>query len=303
MANQIRILLASALIGLTALPAGATGDRAPEVMGSFAEQVSPNKTRFILMFDTPIENLTGADFRITAGCSFGYLEVQDATAQVELLDCPSGLVELVLLANSVGSSVLGPSQNHVVSIEIVATVPSVPTPTPSPTAPPTSSPEPSPTPTPIPTPPPISNPEPAPNPEPVPVPPPITELPTTSSEVQQSSSPSVSDSAVATVSESVAVEWDTELVVVTVTPPASSEPEETALNQESLIAALQEEDETQQEVSLKPVEVPSEEAVIEAVAGEELEFEQTRGSQWVWIIGLGSLTLLAIGLVRRFSGR
>ena len=107
----------------------------------------------------------------------------------------------------------------------------------------------------------------------------------------------------ATVSESVAVEWDTELVVVTVTPPASSEPEETALNQESLIAALQEEDETQQEISLQPVEAPSEEVVIESVAGEELEFDQTRGSQLVWFIGLGSLTLLAIGLVRRFSGR
>ena len=91
--------------------------------------------------------------------------------------------------------------------------------------------------------------------------------------------------------------------MVTVTPPASSEPEETALNQESLIAALQEEDDKQQEVSLKPVEVPSEEVVIESVAGEELEFDQTRGSQWIWSIGLGSLTLLAIGLVRRFSGR
>ena len=107
----------------------------------------------------------------------------------------------------------------------------------------------------------------------------------------------------ATVSESVAVEWDTELVVVTVTPPASSEPEETAVNQESLIDALQEEDETQQEVSPKPVEVPADKVVFESVAGEELEFDQTRGSQWVWFIGLGSLTLLAIGLVRRFSGR
>ncbi len=91
--------------------------------------------------------------------------------------------------------------------------------------------------------------------------------------------------------------------MVTVTPPASSEPEVTALNQESLIAALQEEDETQQEVSLKPVEVPSEEVVIESVAGEALDFDQTRGSQWVWIIGLGSLTLLTIGIVRRSSGR
>jgi hypothetical protein len=128
-------------------------------------------------------------------------------------------------------------------------------------------------------------------------------LPTTSPEIQQSSSPSVSESAAASVSESVAVEWDTELVVVTVTPPASSEPEETALNQESLIASLQEEAETQQQVSLKPVEVPLEEVVIESVAGEELDFDQTRGSQWAWFIGLGSLTLLAIGLVRRFSGR
>jgi hypothetical protein len=263
------------------------------VTGSFAEQVSLKKTRFILMFDTPIENLTGDDFRATPGCSFGYLEVQDATAQVELLDCPSGLVELVLLANTVGSSALGPSQNHVVGIQIVVTAPSVPTPAPSPT----------PTPTPTPTPPPIANPEPAPNPEPSPVPPPINELPTTSSEVQQSSSPSVSESAEATISESVAVEWDTDLVVVTVTPAANSEPEETVLNQESLIAALQEEGETQQEISLKPVEVPSEEVVIESVAGEELEFDQTRGSQWIWSIGLGSLTLLAIGLVRRFSGR
>jgi hypothetical protein len=108
---------------------------------------------------------------------------------------------------------------------------------------------------------------------------------------------------VAAVSESVAVEWDTELVMVTVTPPASSEPEETAVNQESLIAALQEEDDTQQEVSPKPVEVPSEEVVIESVGREELDFDQARDSQWVWFIGLGSLTLLAIGLVRRFSGR
>ena len=91
--------------------------------------------------------------------------------------------------------------------------------------------------------------------------------------------------------------------MVTVTPPGNTEPEETALNQESLIAALQEEDDTQQQVSLQPVEVPSEEVVIESVAGEELEFDQARGSEWIWFIGLGSLTLLAIGLVRRFSGR
>ena len=299
MANYSRILLASALIGLSALPAGAAGDPAPTVVGAFAEQVSINKTRFTLMFDAPIENLTSDDFRVTAGCLFGYLEVQDATAQVELLDCPSGLVELVLLANTVGSSSLGPSEDHVVGIEIDATVPGVPTPPPvtNPEPTPTPTPEPTPTPTPEPTPPPIANPEPA------PTPPPSVELPTTSPEIQQSSSPSVSDSAVVAVSESAIVEWDTELVVVTITPPANSQPEETASNQESLLAALQEESETQAADSPGLVEVTSEEVVIESVAGEKLESDQTKGSQWIWLIGLGSLTLLVIGLVRGFSGR
>ena len=291
MANYSRILLASALIGLSALPAGAAGEPVPTVVGAFAEQVSINKTRFTLMFDAPIENLTSDDFRVTVGCLFGYLEVQDATAQVELLDCPSGLVELVLLANTVGSSSLGPSEDHVVGIEIDATVPGVPTP------PPVTNPEPTPTPTPEPTPPPIANPEPA------PTPPPSVELPTTSPEIQQSSSPSVSDSAVVAVSESAIVEWDTELVVVTITPPANSEPEETALNQESLLAALQDENEIQAADSPRLVEVTSEEVVIESVAGEKLESDQTKGSQWIWLIGLGSLTLLVIGLVRGFSGR
>ena len=299
MANYSRILLASALIGLSALPAGAAGEPVPTVVGAFAEQVSINKTRFTLMFDAPIENLTSDDFRVTVGCLFGYLEVQDATAQVELLDCPSGLVELVLLANTVGSSSLGPSEDHVVGIEIDATVPGVPTPPPvtNPEPTPTPTPEPTPTPTPEPTPPPIANPEPA------PTPPPSVELPTTSPEIQQSSSPSVSDSAVVAVSESAIVEWDTELVVVTITPPANSEPEETALNQESLLAALQEESETQAADSPRLVEVTSEEVVIESVAGEKLESDQTKGSQWIWLIGLGSLTLLVIGLVRGFSGR
>ena len=299
MANYSRILLASALIGLSALPAGAAGDPVPTVVGAFAEQVSINKTRFTLMFDAPIENLASDDFRVTAGCLFGYLEVQDATAQVELLDCPSGLVELVLLANTVGSSSLGPSEDHVVGIEIDATVPGVPTPPPvtNPEPTPTPTPEPTPTPTPEPTPPPIANPEPA------PTPPPSVELPTTSPEIQQSSSPSVSDSAVVAVSESAIVEWDTELVVVTITPPANSEPEETASNQESLLAALQEESETQAADSPRLVEVTSEEVVIESVAGEKLESDQAKGSQWIWLIGLGSLTLLVIGLVRGFSGR
>jgi len=297
MANYSRILLASALIGLTSLPAGATGDAAPAVVGSFAEQVTINKTRFILMFNGPIENLTGDDFQVSAGCTFGYLEILDATAQVELLDCPSGQVDLVLLANTVGSSVLGPAENHVIRIEIDVPAPDLPTSPPTPTPPPTPSPEPAPTP------PPSSNPEPTPNPEPAPTPPPVAESPTTSPEIQQSSSPSVSDSAVATVSESVAVDWDEELVVVTVTPPANNELEGTTSNQESLLAALQSEVEAQEKGSPNPVEAASEELVIEPVAGEELEFDQTRGSQWIWLIGLGSLTLLVTGLIRRFSGR
>jgi hypothetical protein len=291
MANYSRILLASALIGLTALPAGATGDAAPTVVGSFAEQVTINKTRFILMFNGPIENLTGDDFQVSAGCTFGYLEILDATAQVELLDCPSGQVELVLLANTVGSSVFGPAENHVISIEIDVPAPDLPTPPPIPT------------PEPAPTPPPISNPEPTPTPEPAPTPPPVAESPTTSPEIQQSSSPSVSDSAVTTVSESVAVDWDEELVVVTVTPPANTELEGTTSNQESVLAALQLEGEVQEKGYPNPVEVTSEELVVEPVAGKELEFDQTRGSQWIWLIGLGSLTLLITGLIRRFSGR
>jgi hypothetical protein len=297
MANYSRILLVSALLGLTALPAGATGDAAPTVVGSFAEQASINKTRFILMFNAPIENLTGEDFQVSAGCTFGYLEILDATAQVELLDCPSGQVDLVLLANTVGSSVLGPAENHVISIEIDVPTPDLPAPPSTPT-PPTN-----PTPEPTPTPPPISNPEPTPNPDPAPTPPPVAESPTTSPEIQQSSSPSVSDLGVTTVSESVAVDWNEELVVVTITPPANNELEGTTTNQESLLAALQLEVEAQQKESPNPVEATSEELVVEQVAGDELEFDQARGSQWIWLIGLGSLTLLITGLIRRFSGR
>jgi hypothetical protein len=105
------------------------------------------------------------------------------------------------------------------------------------------------------------------------------------------------------VSESVAVDWDEELVVVTVTPPANNELEGTTSNQESVLAALQLEGEVQEKGSPNPVEVTSEELVVEQVAGEELEFDQARGSQWIWLIGLGSLTLLITGLIRRFSGR
>ena len=75
------------------------------------------------------------------------------------------------------------------------------------------------------------------------------------------------------------------------------------MNQESLLAALQEENDIQPVESPKLVEVTSEEVVIESIAGDEVELEVTRSPQWIWFFGLGSLALLVIGLIRRFSGR
>jgi hypothetical protein len=107
----------------------------------------------------------------------------------------------------------------------------------------------------------------------------------------------------ATVSEIVAVEWDEGLVVVTVTPPATSETVLLDLNQDSLLSDLQVASEVKQSKSLNVIEAVPEELVIEPVAGEELEFEQAKGSQLIWLIGLGSLALLVTGLARRFSGK
>jgi hypothetical protein len=92
MANELKIMLALAFIGLGTIPAQAATP--PTVTAYVAEQPAINQTRFILMFDAPIENLEKDDFEATAGCSIGYLEIQGATAQVELVDCPTGLVTL-----------------------------------------------------------------------------------------------------------------------------------------------------------------------------------------------------------------
>ncbi len=121
MANELKILLAIALFGLGGLPSQAAS--APTVTDYMAEQPAINQTRFILLFDTPIENLEQDDFLYTAGCTLGYLEIQGATAQVDLIDCPTGLVVLTLRANSMGSGTVGPKSDLKFQIEIDATEP------------------------------------------------------------------------------------------------------------------------------------------------------------------------------------
>ena len=114
--------MALAVMGLGSLPANAA--EVPIVQSAYAEQTAINQTRFTLLFDAPVENLSKDDFEVTRGCTIAYLEIQDATAQVDLVDCPSGLVTLTLLANSVGSANLGPEANQSFQIEIDATRPS-----------------------------------------------------------------------------------------------------------------------------------------------------------------------------------
>lgn len=377
MANQLRVLLASTVVAFAAFNAvPAVADSAPSVLGSYAEQIAINKTRFILLFDSPVEGLTPDDFQASAGCTIAHLEVQGATAQLELVDCPSGLVELVLLANSVGSSVLGPSENHVAQIEIDAIAPTgtfseiqiegsgpftystdlrfsepvefdisrlrfisdagctnteVATAwgwrlvavcdfatlswslaanslqdsagNRGPVAPlevSISNLRPSPPPS-IPPPP---APAPAPNPEPFPaLQAPMPEISTSSPELPESSSPTVSESAEAVSSDSNSVEWDAELVLVTITPPANSEPAALEPGQETLLSALQEEDEPLVVEALKPAVETETKVAIAPVAGDTVKLEDPRRGQWIWLVGLGSLALLANGLIRRFSGR
>ena len=121
MANELRILLAISLIGLGGSPAQASS--APIVTNYVAEQPAINQTRFILLFEYEIENLEKDDFEYNAGCSLGYLEIQGATAQVDLMDCPSGLVTLTLKSNSMGAGTLGPKSDLKFEIEIDATEP------------------------------------------------------------------------------------------------------------------------------------------------------------------------------------
>jgi hypothetical protein len=121
MANELKIMLAVSLIGLGAVPAQAATP--PTVTAYVAEQPAINQTRFILMFDAPIENLEKDDFEATVGCSIGYLEIQGATAQVELVECPTGLVTLTLKSNSMGLGTLGPIRDLKFELEIDATEP------------------------------------------------------------------------------------------------------------------------------------------------------------------------------------
>lgn len=334
------------------------------------------------MLNIPIEDLTRDDFRATAGCTIGYLEVQDATAQVELIDCPSGLVELTLLSNSVGSTPRGPAENHVVSIEIDAIAPtasfsqiqilgagpftyatnlrlSEPVEfdisqlrftsdadcTNTATAfengwrllavcdyvtlgwslPPNSLQDaagnrgpassvqvslsnlrPSP---PAQTPP-LTNPvEPAPspalvvNPEPVPmVPTPIPELPGVTPELVPTSSSTVSESAVAVATASEDVNWESELVLVTITPPPNK-PLVIVPPKGSLLSVLEEVSEPEDKEVIKPTEVSESNVAVAPVVGDAVKLEDPKRGQWILLVGLGSLALLATGLIRRLSGR
>ena len=121
MANELKIMLAVSLIGLGGVPAQAAIP--PTVTAYVAEQPAINQTRFILMFDAPIENLEKDDLEVTAGCSIGYLEIQGATAQVELVECPTGLVTLTLKSNSMGLGTIGPIRDLKFELEIDATEP------------------------------------------------------------------------------------------------------------------------------------------------------------------------------------
>ncbi len=121
MAQKLKTLLAVLLLAV-GLPSQAS--TSPSVLGYLAEQPAINQTRFIILFDTPIEGLEKDDFTIPSGCSFAYLEILDATAQLELADCPTGKVILTLRANSMGVAQLGPARDEKFEIEIDATAPS-----------------------------------------------------------------------------------------------------------------------------------------------------------------------------------
>jgi hypothetical protein len=121
MAQIFKFLLAAALLAV-GLPVQAS--TAPSVTGFIGEQPAINQTRFIILFDSPIEGLEREDFTLSSGCTFAYLEIMDATAQVELVDCTTGRVTLTLRANSMGASVLGPARDEKFEIEIDATAPS-----------------------------------------------------------------------------------------------------------------------------------------------------------------------------------
>lgn len=121
MAYELKVLLAMAVMAVNGLPAYAT--EVPDVTGFVAEQPAINQTRFILLFDVPIENLEKDDFEYTAGCSLGYLEIQGATAQIELVDCPTGLVTLTLKASSMGLDTKGPKSDLKFETVIDATEP------------------------------------------------------------------------------------------------------------------------------------------------------------------------------------
>ena len=380
MANELKITLALALIGLGSVPAQAATP--PTVTAHLAEQPAINQTRFILMFDAPIENLEKDDFEATAGCSIGYLEIQGATAQVDLVDCPTGLVTLTLKSNSMGLGTLGPNRDLKFELEIDATEPtatfseiqiegsgpftyttllrfseavefdaerlrfasnascntsvveisgglrlrascsyadlswtlparslrdlaghqgpyrdlrvSVDNPAPAPVAPAV--------PVPVLPPAPVTITPPAPSLPPVAPPPPVeSTAPTESGTISESVQEAASASAAMPIEPP---------MFVSITPASTAVALPTAAADLNLLDILQAE---QPELPLEEIPVILEtvtnssepKTLLETapVAGGEFEFERQDNSFGLWLIGLGSLILIVLGVVRRFSGR
>jgi hypothetical protein len=375
MANKWKISLLLVLVSLGSLPAQAAA--APSVLGAFGEQPAINQTRFTLLFDSTVENLTKDDFEVTAGCRIGDLEIQGATAQIDLVDCPTGLVTLTLLANSIGSSVLGPQTNHTFQIEIDATrptatfseiqvegtgpftyktkllfsepvvfdsknlgfassTPCLTTMTAIPnglelqavcshtelrwTLPARSledaaghagplqpvqvsivnlaTPPPAPTPTPVPPPAPVDQQQP-PAAQPPTLQPPV---------VEPTQRPTISDSAVASSSETLPLEIQPE-VVVTVIPAAISHPIIASDTGESVLEVLVDSEpppadlDIVQQVQVTDDSSPKTEVATVALSATQATARELKGSMGLWLIGIGSVTLIALGLARRFSGR
>jgi hypothetical protein len=122
-------------------------------------------------------------------------------------------------------------------------------------------------------------------------------------------SDSVSESAVVTSSESVAVTLEPE-IVITITPAETSEPAVLSQTGETLLEALQadppkpQSDEHPLKIDTMAEQAQPDPVLETSVAlGSEVQLEGPNKSLGIWLIGIGSIILIGIGIVRRFSGR
>lgn len=95
----------------------------PVVTSFQGEQTSSTKAEFQLVVSEDIVGLTSSDFTVS-GCSIENILVSGTQATITLNQCTHGLVELVLLANSIGQTGNGPQQNQVASISFDGLAPS-----------------------------------------------------------------------------------------------------------------------------------------------------------------------------------